>query len=152
MVTVERAKRETAQALKAGAALVPSRATDLDPIARYFPDWKRESDREHSGRAMYGQSISGSQMVVEFMKYVGADFIFGIPGGASLPLNDCLTHAHVEGAFRYVLTGHEQGAAFEAEGYALASGKCGWCTRSEERRAGNERGCGRTSTASEVTD
>jgi acetolactate synthase-1/2/3 large subunit len=54
--------------------------------------------------------------------------VFGIPGGASLPISDSLTHGHVEGAFRYVLTGHEQGAAFEAEGYAAASGRAGWCT------------------------
>src|SRR5688572_16516908 len=125
MVTIERPKRETATATTGAAPLAVKRAAaDLDPIARYFPGWGRESEREHSGRAKYGQSMSGSQMVVEFMKYVGAEFIFGIPGGASLPLNDALTHAHVEGAFRYVLTGHEQGAAFEAEGYATASGKC----------------------------
>ncbi|MGI8422902.1 MAG: thiamine pyrophosphate-binding protein [Chloroflexota bacterium] len=130
MVTIERPKRGTGAAARNGAAplALKQAGSSHDPVLRYFPGFGSTGEKEHDGRAKYGQSISGSQMVVEFMKYVGAEFIFGIPGGASLPLNDALTHAHVEGAFRYVLTGHEQGAAFEAEGYATASGKCGWCT------------------------
>ena len=96
-----------------------------DILLRYFRGcWRTE----HTGREQYGQSLSGSAIAVEFMKFVGAEFIFGIPGGASLPLNDALTHAHVAGAFQYVLSGHEQGAAFEAEGYAAASGRIGFCT------------------------
>ncbi|HEX5415299.1 MAG TPA: thiamine pyrophosphate-binding protein [Chloroflexota bacterium] len=94
-------------------------------LKRYFPGSSRS---QHDGRSAYGQTMSGSAVVAEFLKLVGVEIIFGIPGGASLPLNDALTHAHVDGAFRYVLTGHEQGAAFEAEGYAAASGKIGLCT------------------------
>lgn len=80
------------------------------------------------GCARYGEQLSGAEMVGEFLKYVEAEYIFGIPGGASLPLNDALTLVHESGDVRYVLTGHEQGAAFEAEGYAAASGKVGFCT------------------------
>lgn len=78
--------------------------------------------------ARHGEAMSGSGLVVEFMRLTGAEFVFGIPGGASLPISDALTHAHVAGHFRYVLTGHEQGAAFEAAGYAAATGRVGWCT------------------------
>ncbi|HEX2324977.1 MAG TPA: thiamine pyrophosphate-dependent enzyme [Chloroflexota bacterium] len=92
---------------------------------RYFPGSRRAV---HHGRARYGEALSGSDLVVEFMQLVGAEVIFGIPGGASLPLNDAFTAAHEAGAFRYVLTGHEQGAAFEAAGYAGASGRAGFCT------------------------
>lgn len=99
---------------------------DLDrAMDRYFPGSRRT---EHDGRDLYGTAVSGSGLVAEFMKFVGVEFVFGIPGGASLPLNDALTRAHVSGAFRYVLTGHEQGAAFEAEGYAAATGRAGFCT------------------------
>ncbi len=94
-------------------------------IERYFPGARRTV---HHGRARYGEALSGSELVVELMKFVGADVIFGIPGGASLPLNDAFTAGHEAGAFRYVLTGHEQGAAFEAEGYAAAGGRVGFCT------------------------
>lgn len=107
-------------------AAVPYGVTDMETIlARHFPGSRRAC---HHGRACYGERISGSALVVEFMKLVGVDVIFGVPGGASLPLTDALTHGHLDGAFRYVLTGHEQGAAFEAEGYAAASGRAGFCT------------------------
>jgi len=85
--------------------------------------------QEHRrGRHRYGETLSGAAVTVEFLKFCGADVIFGIPGGASLPLSDALTIAHHAGAFRYVLTGHEQGAGFEAEGYAAACGRVGFCT------------------------
>jgi acetolactate synthase-1/2/3 large subunit len=129
MVTIERPREGTATRANGHAPVALKRpAAHVDPLLRYFPRWDSSEKTEHDGRALYGQQVSGSQLVVEFMKYVGAEYIFGIPGGASLPLNDALTHAHVDGAFQYVLTGHEQGAAFEAEGYAMASGRCGWCT------------------------
>ena len=80
------------------------------------------------GCRLYGQTMSGAAVVTEFLKFCHAGTIFGIPGGASLPLNDALTAGHHEGAFRYVLTGHEQGAGFEAEGFAAASGRPGFCT------------------------
>ena len=48
------------------------------------------------GRERYGQALSGADLVGEFLKYVGAELIFGIPGGASLPLNDAFTRLHVE--------------------------------------------------------
>jgi hypothetical protein len=80
------------------------------------------------GRERYGQQLSGAELAGEFLKFVGAEVIFGIPGGASLPLNDAFTVLHADGDVRYVLTGHEQGAAFEAEGYAAACGRAGFCT------------------------
>ena len=94
-------------------------------LDRFFPGSRRV---EHDGRARYDTDVRGATLVVEFMKFVGVEIVFGIPGGNTLPLNDALTHGHVDGAFRYVLTGHEQGAAFEAEGYAAASGSVGFCT------------------------
>jgi acetolactate synthase-1/2/3 large subunit len=119
-ITVERPRATPAQeGREAGAR-------ELEHVLQRF--FRGSFRAEHHGRALYGQEASGAVMAVEFMKFVGAEFIFGIPGGASLPLNDALTHGHQHGAFQYVLTGHEQGAAFEAEGYAAASGRCGWCT------------------------
>ena len=103
----------------------PSGSSRRGRQTRYFPGSRRAV---HHGRARYGEALSGSDLVVEFMQLVGAEVIFGIPGGASLPLNDAFTAAHEAGAFRYVLTGHEQGAAFEAAGYAGASGRAGFCT------------------------
>lgn len=53
----------------------------------------------------------------------GVEVIFGIPGGAVLPLFDVL----FEFPIRLILTRHEQGAVHAADGYARASGKVGCC-------------------------
>ncbi len=123
MITALTPDLEQARAGGPAAPAAPDAVADV--LARFFPGARRA---RHNGRSRYGELVSGSGLVVEFMQFAGAEVIFGIPGGASLPLNDALTSGHVSGAFRYVLTGHEQGAAFEAEGYAAASGRPGWCT------------------------
>lgn len=143
MSTTSWVRGEHAEMATAGAAVsllervVAAPASEIEPseieprgidpraVDRFFRGSRRAV---HHGRARYGEALSGSEMVVELMKFVGADVIFGIPGGASLPLNDALTAGHQSGAFRYVLTGHEQGAAFEAAGYAAAGGRVGFCT------------------------
>jgi acetolactate synthase-1/2/3 large subunit len=59
--------------------------------------------------------------IMECLKAEGVDVVFGIPGGASLPLYDALYDAGI----RHVQCRHEQGAGHAAEGYAKASGKVG---------------------------
>jgi acetolactate synthase-1/2/3 large subunit len=51
----------------------------------------------------------------------GVDVLFGLPGGASLPIHDAL---HGSG-LRHVLVRHEAAAGHAAEGYARASGRVG---------------------------
>ena len=51
----------------------------------------------------------------------GVDLVFGYPGGAIMPLYDALEGSGV----RHILTRHEQGAVFAAEGYARVTGKVG---------------------------
>ena len=97
----------------------------------------RDWESRPQGRERYGDTISGAAIAAEFLKFCGASTIFGIPGGASLPLNDALTAGHHDGAFRYVLTGHEQGAGFEAEGFAAACGRPGFCTATSGPAATN---------------
>lgn len=68
-------------------------------------------------------AISGSQAVVNALLNEGVEYIFGIPGGAVLPLYDALYDA----PFRHVLARHEQAAALAADGYARVTGKVGVC-------------------------
>jgi acetolactate synthase-1/2/3 large subunit len=49
------------------------------------------------------------------------DLVFGYPGGAIMPLYDALDGSGVT----HILTRHEQGAVFAAEGYARSTGKVG---------------------------
>lgn len=67
------------------------------------------------------EKISGAQMVVQCLKRLGVDTIFGYPGGAILPVYDAL----YESGIQHVLTRHEQAAIHAAEGYARATGKVG---------------------------
>ena len=68
--------------------------------------------------------ITGAQSLVHSLEAVGADVVFGIPGGAILPAYDPLFDST---AVRHVLVRHEQGAGHAAEGYAQATGRVVVC-------------------------
>ena len=63
----------------------------------------------------------GAELVLRCLRHEGVDLAFGYPGGAIMPLYDALEGSGI----RHVLTRHEQGAVFAAEGYARVSGKTG---------------------------
>ena len=66
---------------------------------------------------------TGSQILVDALIREGAEYVFGIPGGAVLPLFDALFDSPI----KFILTRHEQGAGHAADGYARATGKVGVC-------------------------
>src|SRR5687768_16129430 len=68
--------------------------------------------------------LTGAQSLVRSLERVGADVVFGIPGGAILPAYDPLFDSD---KVRHILVRHEQGAGHAAEGYALATGRVGVC-------------------------
>ncbi len=65
--------------------------------------------------------LKGAEIVLRCLRAEGIDLVFGYPGGAIMPLYDALDGSGV----RHILTRHEQGAVFAAEGYARATGKVG---------------------------
>jgi len=67
--------------------------------------------------------MSGAQALIESLKREKVDVIFGISGGALLPIHDVL----YDSGIRHILARHEQGAAHAADGYARASGRAGVC-------------------------
>jgi acetolactate synthase-1/2/3 large subunit len=69
-------------------------------------------------------SVTGAQALVRALEAVGADTVFGIPGGAILPAYDPLYDST---KVRHILVRHEQGAGHAATGYAQATGKVGVC-------------------------
>ncbi|MCA9846805.1 MAG: biosynthetic-type acetolactate synthase large subunit [Dehalococcoidia bacterium] len=69
-----------------------------------------------------GTRMSGADIVLECLKRLEVDTVFGYPGGAVLPLYDRIP-AHPE--IRHILVRHEQGGGHAADGYARASGKLG---------------------------
>jgi acetolactate synthase-1/2/3 large subunit len=68
--------------------------------------------------------MTGAQMICESLVKEGVEVIFGILGGALLPLYDALPQYP---QLRHILVRHEQGAAHAADGYARATGKVGVC-------------------------
>ena len=70
-------------------------------------------------------SRSGAQIICEALGREGVAVLFGIPGGAIMPLYHALWEYRHQ--LRHVLCRHEQGAGHAAEGYARATGRVGVC-------------------------
>jgi acetolactate synthase I/II/III large subunit len=66
--------------------------------------------------------MTGADAILRALEAEGVRIVFGIPGGAILPLYDALARGT---SIRHVLARHEQGAGHMAEGYARASGEVG---------------------------
>jgi acetolactate synthase I/II/III large subunit len=66
--------------------------------------------------------LSGAQIVVQFLKDEGVEYVFGYPGGAVLHIYDEL---YQQDDLKHILVRHEQGATHMADGYARATGKPG---------------------------
>ncbi|CAB4823875.1 MAG: acetolactate synthase large subunit [Actinobacteria bacterium] len=75
------------------------------------------------GEQSTGAQITGAQSLVLSLEAAGVTDVFGIPGGAILPLYDPLMDSRI----RHILVRHEQGAGHAAEGFAGATGRVGVC-------------------------
>ncbi|MCL6640610.1 MAG: acetolactate synthase large subunit, partial [Candidatus Rokubacteria bacterium] len=68
--------------------------------------------------------MSGARVVLECLKREGVEVIFGLPGGAVLPIYDALYDFP---GLRHILVRQEAAAGHAAEGYARATGRVGVC-------------------------
>jgi len=78
--------------------------------------------------------MSGASAVVEALRREHVDVVFGVPGGANMPIYDAMYEFESfrctplnETGIRHILARHEQCAAHMADGYARASGRVGVC-------------------------
>jgi len=62
-----------------------------------------------------------AEVMVDLIEKQGVEHVFGLPGGAAIPIFDAL----VDSPIKLILVRHEQGAAHMADGYARATGKPG---------------------------
>ena len=69
------------------------------------------------------QEYSGAEIIIKLLERQGITTVAGIPGGTSLPIYDALRDSSI----KHVLTRHEQGAGFLAQGMARVSGKAAVC-------------------------
>ncbi|MFN8035298.1 MAG: acetolactate synthase large subunit [Acidimicrobiia bacterium] len=65
--------------------------------------------------------LTGAQALIKSLEMEGTEVMFGLPGGAILPVYDPL----IESSIRHILVRHEQGAGHMAEGYAHVTGRPG---------------------------
>ena len=65
--------------------------------------------------------FDGGQALVKALENEGIEYLFGLSGGAALPIFDALVST--DNKMKFVLVRHEQGASHMADGYARATGK-----------------------------
>jgi acetolactate synthase-1/2/3 large subunit len=65
--------------------------------------------------------MTGGQALIKSLEMEGVEVMFGLPGGAILPVYDPI----LDSPIRHILVRHEQGAGHMAEGYAQATGRPG---------------------------
>ena len=65
--------------------------------------------------------MDGGRALIRALENEGVEVMFGLPGGAILPVYDPI----IDSSIRHILVRHEQGAGHMAEGYAHATGRPG---------------------------
>jgi acetolactate synthase-1/2/3 large subunit len=73
------------------------------------------------GQKVQLKTLTGAERLVKCMEAHGVEYIFGLSGGAAMPIFDAL----VDSKIKLILTRHEQGATHMADGYARATGRPG---------------------------
>ena len=68
-----------------------------------------------------------SDMIVSYLEQLGVEYVFSVPGSPIGPLYDALLRSEKRGGPRSLLSRHEAGSAFMADGYARKAGKIGVC-------------------------
>ncbi len=80
------------------------------------------NESKDDAREIYAE-IDGAALFIKCLENEGVDYIFGIPGEENIAFMDALLDSDIE----FILTRHEQGAAFMADVYGRLTGRAGVC-------------------------
>ena len=80
------------------------------------------------------EKATGASAVIRSLEELGVKSVFGLPGGAALPLYDAIFQSP---KIRHILVRHEQGAGHAAEGLAVSTGEVGVCIATSGPGASN---------------
>src|ERR1044071_5577665 len=72
-------------------------------------------------KAIPKKTINGADALIKCLENFGVEYIWGLSGGAAIPIFDALVGSKI----KLILVRHEQGATHMADGYARATGKPG---------------------------
>ena len=84
-------------------------------------DGSRSNIRPESSSMTASSVLTGAERLVRCLEQHGVEYIFGLSGGAAMPIFDALVDCKI----KLILTRHEQGATHMADGYARATGRPG---------------------------
>ncbi|RIJ77217.1 acetolactate synthase large subunit [Nakamurella silvestris] len=112
----------TASAVAARAASSEKAAAERAAADRAAAE--KNAAEKNADRTIVTEQMTGASSVVRSLEEIGVDVVFGIPGGAILPVYDPLLDSV---KVRHILVRHEQGAGHAATGYAQATGRVGVC-------------------------
>ncbi len=68
-----------------------------------------------------------SDVILEYLKGIGVEYIFGVPGSHFNPFFESIANNSSNGSIKLIFSTHENGAAFMADGYARTTKKIGVC-------------------------
>ena len=100
--------------------LIPSEGPELN--MDHLPSSDQSDDTQVESRAQ-----DNADLIIEYLKALNVEYVFGVPGGAIEPLYNALSRNEASGGPKIIVARHEAGAAFMAEGYARETGKIGVC-------------------------
>ena len=73
------------------------------------------------------QLHTSTDLLIDYLKQLSVEYVFGIPGGAIEPLYNSLAKSEQRNGPKAIVSRHETSAAFMASGYHLLTGKLGVC-------------------------
>jgi acetolactate synthase I/II/III large subunit len=76
---------------------------------------------------MTTMNMTLSDLIISYLEQFGVKYVFSVPGSPLGPLYDALARSERRGGPRSILTRHEAGSAFMADGYARETGRIGVC-------------------------
>ncbi|GAA1357992.1 acetolactate synthase large subunit [Arthrobacter rhombi] len=103
------------------AAKAAGRAKDQAPVSSNVD---ASSPVQGPNNTVAPTEMTGSQAIVRSLEELGVTDVFGLPGGAILPLYDPLMDST---KINHILVRHEQGSGHAAQGYAMVTGQVGVC-------------------------
>ncbi|WP_425300294.1 thiamine pyrophosphate-binding protein, partial [Nocardia farcinica] len=115
-----RCRRPAAAARPRGSAVSAAHQKEIPVTPAAPPSARPETPCPPPVSPPRTERLTGAQAVVRSLEEIGVEVVFGIPGGAILPVYDPLLDSR---RIRHVLVRHEQGAGHAATGYAQATGR-----------------------------
>ncbi|WP_312912237.1 biosynthetic-type acetolactate synthase large subunit [Natronosalvus caseinilyticus] len=95
------------------------REREHDPEATADASTEPDSNTDASTKPV----TTGAESVIRALETAGAEYVFGVQGGAIMPVYDALYDSEI----RHVTMAHEQGASHAADAYGIVSGDPGVC-------------------------